>query len=175
LNTTLSPPLSYCFKASTVTPLISLPKDVSVENLSEKGPSVEKTPKPPLDTLSLASPTVPGYTESDLSDSALDDLLADMLPTGHRLKKPLPLTIFFGSSPTVRKENKGSTSASQGIPSSSNADPTWSRGLGFEVSPLKTHSAHRKAGDTSKPQSTPSTTSDIGALRGLKSLARAKI
>jgi hypothetical protein len=75
----------------------------------------------------------------------------------------------------VRKETTGSTSESQGLSSSSTTDPAWSRGLGFEVSPLKTRSARRKAGATLKPLSTTTTTSDLGALRGLKSLARAKI
>jgi hypothetical protein len=75
----------------------------------------------------------------------------------------------------VSKENKVSSLDCQGLPSTSNVDPAWSRGLGFEASPLKIRSARRKAGATTKPQSTPSTSSDIGVLRGLKSLARAKI
>jgi hypothetical protein len=52
----------------------------------------------------------------------------------------------------------------------------WSRGLGMEVSPIKTRSAHKKLGSTPAlgvQQSV--STHDMGALRGVKSLARAKI
>jgi len=78
----------------------------------------------------------------------------------------------------VRKDTIGTTTDSQGFISTSSADPTWSRGLGFEVSPLKTrsaHRAHRKAGHSTNPMPMACTSSDLGALRGLKSLARAKI
>jgi len=75
----------------------------------------------------------------------------------------------------VRKDTTGSTSDSQGMMSTSSTDRMWSRGLGFEVSPLKTRSARRKAGTANNPLPTTTTTFDLEVLRGLKALARAKI
>jgi hypothetical protein len=75
----------------------------------------------------------------------------------------------------VRKATTGTTTDSQWLTSTSSGDPAWSRGLGFEVSPLKMHSARRKAGHSSNPMPMASTSSDLGVLRGLKSLARDKI
>jgi hypothetical protein len=51
----------------------------------------------------------------------------------------------------------------------------WSRGLGMEISPIKTQSARKKVGQTSSATEQHSnSTSDMGALRGMKALARAK-
>jgi hypothetical protein len=83
-------------------------KKVSVVS-SESDPLVEKTHQPSIVEPALGSSQAPGYTESELSDSALDNLLTDLIPSGHRLKKPLPLPIFSGTSPVVRKATIGST------------------------------------------------------------------
>jgi hypothetical protein len=51
----------------------------------------------------------------------------------------------------------------------------WSRGLSSEVSPIKTRSARKKQELGSSTTDLPSSSSlDKGALRGMKSLARAK-
>jgi hypothetical protein len=51
----------------------------------------------------------------------------------------------------------------------------WSRGLGFETSPIKTRSVRRKATLSHVLSDAATTTrSDTGALRGLKALAREK-
>jgi hypothetical protein len=50
---------------------------------------------------------------------------------------------------------------------------TWTRGNEFEHSPIKTRSTHRKEGSSSTLPVVPShSLTDIGALRGMKSLAR---
>jgi hypothetical protein len=54
-------------------------------------------------------------------------------------------------------------------------DFSWSRGLGIEISPLKTISARRKAvACASTPYLQETNKFDQGALRGMKSLAREK-
>jgi len=51
----------------------------------------------------------------------------------------------------------------------------WSRGLGSEVSPIKIRSARKKQELSLTTIEKPSTTTmDLGALRGMKSLARDK-
>jgi hypothetical protein len=53
--------------------------------------------------------------------------------------------------------------------------PAWSRGLGYEISPIKTRSAHKKLGNQpSTSVGTLSTNLELGVLRGMKSLARKK-
>jgi hypothetical protein len=50
---------------------------------------------------------------------------------------------------------------------------SWSRVLGCEISPIKTRSAHKKVVTLLEtPEIIFSTISDIGAPRGMKSLAR---
>jgi hypothetical protein len=50
---------------------------------------------------------------------------------------------------------------------------TWTRGNKFEHSPIKIHSTHCKEGSSSTLPMVPShSLTDIGALRGMKSLAR---
>jgi len=52
----------------------------------------------------------------------------------------------------------------------------WSPGLGLEVSPIKTHSARKKLGSTPVMGTQhPVSSLDLGVLRGIKSIARAKI
>lgn len=53
-------------------------------------------------------------------------------------------------------------------------DFTWSKRLGFELSPLKTRSARKKAELTPLPEVNLTTLTDLGALGGMKALARAK-
>jgi hypothetical protein len=54
-------------------------------------------------------------------------------------------------------------------------DYAWSRGLGYEFSPIKTRSARKKVGtNTTFSAQQLSFNSEHGALRGMKSLARAK-
>ena len=50
----------------------------------------------------------------------------------------------------------------------------WSRGIGVELSPLKTRSPRKKSRQCSVPVTNPATTSDSGLLRGMKALAKAK-
>jgi hypothetical protein len=57
----------------------------------------------------------------------------------------------------------------------SGKDFTWSKGLGFEISPIKTQSARKKAVSLASTSDLHlSNFTDNGALRGMKSLARAK-
>ena len=56
----------------------------------------------------------------------------------------------------------------------SEKDYTWTKGHGFEHLPIKTRSAHRKEGSSSSVSAvTSQSLTNIGALRGMKALARA--
>jgi hypothetical protein len=118
---------------------------------------------------------VSGYSESTVSDSVLDRMLTDLITPLAKASNPLPLTTFVGNVPLDRQVDLGVSEAPKLSGSSIVADPAWSRGLGFEVSPIKTRSARRKAGACSyTPDNLPVTSSDQRALRGMKSLARDK-
>jgi hypothetical protein len=69
----------------------------------------------------------------------------------------------------LRKHYDSSTSNFSSTPGS---DPHWSRGIGLELSPLKTRSARKKTQTGMKASGNTATVSNQGALRGLKSLAR---
>jgi hypothetical protein len=102
-------------------------------------------------------------------------MITDLIPSINRDSNPLPIPTFLGSTPVDRSSALGTSKDSQGKGPHIVSDPAWSRGLGFEVSPIKTRSARRKAGSTNTTSnSLPNTSTDLGALRGMKALERDK-
>jgi len=103
------------------------------------------------------------------------DFVNDSLITTFRETTSLvPLQTYWGSEPfvdsgCVKEKEQCSKEECQG------KSHAWSRGLGYEISPIKTRSACKKLGHqpTSSDRSF-STNLDLGALRGMKSLAREK-
>jgi hypothetical protein len=115
---------------------------------------------------------VPIVTEMEL---CLDSVTNITNPTLSGLVSPSPLPTYWGMEAyhgnldsvmgvnvTGQRDDKGKTLA-------------WSRGLGLEVSPIKTRSAHKILGLASiTGVQTLVSTLDMGVLRGMKSLAREK-
>jgi hypothetical protein len=118
---------------------------------------------------------LPGLTESETGENTLGVVLDSLLPSYKEVLTPTPLPTYRG--PTLH--NSPATDLGLGpaetTSTSLGKDYTWSRGHGFEHSPIKTRSARRKEGHPPIHSVVSSNTStDIGALRGMKALAREK-
>jgi hypothetical protein len=83
---------------------------------------------------------------------------------------------IFSNRDEVTDGAQGSSVSNLSIPANSKEKSfAWSRGLGMELSLIKTRSAWKRAGPTpSTATISIMSTGDLGALRGLKALARAK-
>jgi hypothetical protein len=109
------------------------------------------------------SPILPGFQESDPDDQTPEEA-------------SIALDTFLGNS-IIPRTFTWVLSKNSGVgPGGSGTSYSWSRGLGFETSPIKTRSVRKKAtlSRDSFEVVTISTGSDTVALRGLKSLARNK-
>jgi hypothetical protein len=100
-----------------------------------------------------------------------------MLPSQGVEGYSIPLDTFLGNYVIPPFHNYAYSRDSGAGPGGSSANYTWSRGLGFETSPIKSRRARKKATPSrdSVEVVSSSTGSDIEALRGLKALARANI
>jgi hypothetical protein len=89
-------------------------------------------------------------------------------------KDAIKLPTFRGKAPIVASTSSEATSSKP--PSTRDGkDFAWSRGLGIELSPLKTRSSRKKLAQDSSEliESVPSPT-DNGPLRAMKALVREK-
>jgi hypothetical protein len=117
---------------------------------------------------------LPGYSESPTSDSVLDRVLSDLISPLAKSTTPIPLVTYRGNIPVDRSTETGFLESSKPTTTPSCSDPAWSRGLGFEISPLKTRSGRRLAGAGINTLDTPASSSKQRALRGIKAQARVK-
>jgi hypothetical protein len=158
----------------SIHPTASIPPNVQVSlNTLPTPPTQLISEIDPLNTLNDISEPNPlaGFAEPPLSDTQLDSIIRD-LPTDSTLPfESLPLHTYHGNSTTVGLGRTADNTSSSRLFPSTFPDPTWSRGVGQELSPLKTRSARKKilTGSTSADSSTPVPTPV--ALRGLKALA----
>ena len=116
-----------------------------------------------------------GQSESEPGAHTLEAILDSLLPSYKEITTPTPLPTYLG--PTLHNfpSSDRKLGSVETTPANLGKEYTWSRGHGFEHSPIKTHSARHKEGNTPLHTVDSShTTIDIGALRGMKSLARAK-
>jgi hypothetical protein len=115
-----------------------------------------------------------GYTEPSHSETQLDNLLRDSSLEPSLPFESLPLHTYHGNLKVLGSGSFSDRPSSSGPKTSIEMEPTWSRGVGLELSPLKTHSARKKTmtGSTSAVSSIP--VQSQGALRGIKALARGK-
>jgi hypothetical protein len=118
---------------------------------------------------------ISGFSESELGDSTSGVVLDTLILTYKEVLSPIPLPTYLGKivlGPKASGENSGcfeNTRLELG------KEYTWSKGLVYEHSPIKTRSVCRKEGpSTSLTVDFLSPHTDIGVLRGMKSLARAK-
>jgi hypothetical protein len=91
------------------------------------------------------------------------------------LHPSVPLPVYLGKA-VLNEALDGECASSSKIHNiSKEKEFVWSRGLGIEVSPIKTRSSRKKGiGGISNSEVKESSTVDSGALRALKALARSK-
>jgi hypothetical protein len=123
--------------------------------------------------LNASSPIISGFCEPEESKPSLEAVLNSFIPFLKDNSSFNQLPVFPGKALQVTSSIGGETSGSF-LPEGTKAkDFVWSRGLGFETSPIKTQSVRKKQNKDS--QSTgPIISTDCGALRACKALARAK-
>jgi hypothetical protein len=116
-----------------------------------------------------------GYRENEPGDCTLGETLDSLVPLLREVDVFVPLSTFQGKNFVTLPGSTELTGQSGNRFGGVGTSYAWSRGLGFETSPIKTRSTRKKATlsvDTPDPPTT--TVTDSGALRGMKALARAK-
>ena len=93
---------------------------------------------------------LPRLSESEPSDSELNVVLDSLLPYYKEVLSPTPLPTYLGSSLFKFPSTDTSLGPSEISSTNPEKDYTWSRGHGFEHSPIKTRSARHKEGTSSK-------------------------
>jgi hypothetical protein len=123
-----------------------------------------------LDKVDLALPSTSLLVSEPILDSVIDTLISTLRET----TSPTPLHTFWGSEfhdKLVHESGWNQTSVGEG----QGKALAWLRGLGLEVSPIKTRSARKKQGLQPFVVDQLFVSSlDMGALRGMKALIRAK-
>jgi hypothetical protein len=84
------------------------------------------------------------------------------------------LPVYLGKSVIDDVATKGEANCSWSSAIEAGKEYAWSRGLGIEHSSIKTKSARKKMTLDSSIVSVPQTSTEGGALRALKALARSK-
>jgi hypothetical protein len=98
-----------------------------------------------------------------------------MIPFLRDNNTPAQLPTFFGNVVIDPSSFSGDLSTETLPQTESTKEYSWSRGLGIEYSLIKTRSSRKKLqSSTSSSFVTDPSTSDSGALRAVKALARAK-
>jgi hypothetical protein len=169
---TLSPYLPQTEPVPTVSHSIPRPSSTTHLPLSDPPTGVSATHPTTDITDTPQTCSLPGYTESTQSEFQLET----MYPTAsssHSLPfDSIPLPTYLGNTiyhPTLPSADHPSSS---NMPLPPGPDPHWSRGIGLELSPLKTRSARKKSQTGPKTSGSTTNVTNQGALRGLKALAR---
>jgi hypothetical protein len=116
----------------------------------------------------------PGFRESEVDDSTLSVVLDSLIPFIQDSNASIKLPTYLGKAildPTTETGANTSQKHTEG----DGKEFSWSKGLGIEHSPVKTRSIQKKLVVLSSQSldSVPSST-DSGALRAMKAMARAK-
>ena len=102
-------------------------------------------------------------------------ILDTLVPTYRETLSPTPIPTYQGRSVVRRVGSVGDTGTFERSGEGSGKEFTWSRGLGMDISPIKTRSARKKeVSDYTTPVTLTTNNTDNGALRSMKSLAREK-
>jgi hypothetical protein len=126
-------------------------------------------------TLSVFEANLQGCRESEVDDEALLAVFDSLLPSARDKDPPIPLPVFLGKEVVDETPGGELASSSKPNPVGKGKEYAWSRGLGIEISPIKTRSSRKKLeGGLVLSEGKDITTSDSGALRALKALAREK-
>jgi hypothetical protein len=163
----------------SITPPSSCSREVREHTLTTTQPEIFGDQEPEFfgeqistqhDSLCLS-----GQRESEPIDSDIGNVLNALLPSYKEVLEPTPLPTYQGATLHNRPDVDHLLRSAETPSTSLGKEYTWSRGHGFKHSPIKTRSARRKEGTTtSHSGDTQHNPTDIGALRGMKSLAREK-
>lgn len=117
-----------------------------------------------------------GHRESDSRDGTLAELMGSLVPSYKEVLSPIPLPTYSGKVVIPPPDLASSSNTKTTHEDLLDKDFFWSKGRGFELSLLKTMSARWKEAVAEKIPDTISTTTqlELGALRGIKALARSK-
>jgi hypothetical protein len=108
-------------------------------------------------------------------EQVLENVITSLVPTYREATSPIPLPTYLGLESIHGEVECGAAEVTTSLGEGSGKDLTWAQGLGLELSPIKTRSARKKMGKTpSVVDQHLASTHDLGALRGMKSLARDK-
>jgi hypothetical protein len=121
-----------------------------------------------------ASPLEAGEREPEETESTIHSIPDSLIPCKKISDQAIILPTYIGRSCIDRGESSGITN-SKNKQTSQGREYTWSRGLGAEISPIKTRSARKNLIQSTVKisESTPSS-SDTGPLRAVKALVREK-
>jgi hypothetical protein len=154
-------------------PSVSLPlPNSSSETFPSPTNPTTRVSSSPSNTTIANSPqpyTLPGYTEPDQSELRLEALFPTALSSHSLPFESLPLPTYQGNS-VIHPSPDLPSSSTQIFPTG--PDPHWSRGIGLELSPLKTCSARKNSQTELKAPEDSAAVTTHGALRGFKALAR---
>jgi hypothetical protein len=90
------------------------------------------------------SALLPGYHEPDEEETTMSDVLDSYLPFIHDKDSSIKLPIYLGKSSITSPQEDGGASTSLSHTVRAGKDFAWSRGLGLEISPIKTRSTEEK-------------------------------
>jgi hypothetical protein len=116
---------------------------------------------------------ISGYRETEPGDCSLGETLESLVPLLREVDTTVSLSTYQGKNILTLPGSADLVDQSEYHCGGVGPSYAWSKGLGFETSPIKMRSARKKAilsVITHVPLSP--TATDSGALRGMKSLAR---
>jgi hypothetical protein len=187
---------------SLCSPEVSLSKEEAIPTLPESQPSfseldiepshfpsVEVTssllpvsaPLPPPPSIRELSPStsfpplISRLSEPTAGLSSITTVMNSLVPLSRESFSPIPLPTYIGNTYLAPPSSPGATTSSLTNPTDPPLNYTWSRGLGSDFSPVKTRSTRKKLLRETNPSTVlDSSTTESGALRAVKALARGK-
>jgi hypothetical protein len=93
-------------------------------------------------------PHLSGLSETETDDNTTGVVVESLLPSYKEVLSPTPLPTYQGSSLIHSFTSESEQFTVENLTSKIEKDYTWSRGHGFEHSPIKTRSARSKEGNS---------------------------
>jgi hypothetical protein len=133
----------------------------------------ETVPSPAIPSLNSSLVEV-GFREPEEDSSSLNTVLESLIPFIKDNDQALKLPMFIGRKCIDRGESSGQSTSKIKV-ASQGRDFAWSRGLGVEVSPIKTRSNQKlQSQNTVLINDSNPSSSESGPLRAVKALDREK-
>ena len=111
-----------------------------------------------------------------MGDNSIGEVLETLVPSYREALSPIQLPTFLGRTVYHRPVSEGGSRQSGPTGETSGKEYTWSKGLGLEISPIKTRSARKRKEELVHlfAKSHLPIICENKALRGMKDLAREK-